>query len=316
MIRALAAGLIATLLALPGFAAEVHYYPLPPGSAPRDVAPATDGRVWYTAPALGLVGLLDPLTGQSQPMALGAGSSPRGVVVAEDGAAWITDAGLNALVRVDPTGPTLKRYPLPGQLGDAGLVAAAFDRDGLLWFTGQNGFYGRLDPRNGDLKTWPAPRGAGPYGITVTPNGEVWYASRDGRHIARIDRVSGEAEVIDSPGGGEGPQRIWSDTKGTLWVSERGSGQLSRYDPLAKAWTHWALPSADAEAHALYVDEQDRLWLSDFHSNAILRFNPFSQRFTRFPSDQADARVLHLAGRIGEVWGAESNRDRLVVIKE
>ena len=66
----------------------------------------------------------------------------------------------------------------------------------------------------------------------------------------------------------------------------------------------------------MFVDEQDRIWISDISSNAILRFNPFSQRFTAFPSDQANARVLQLSGRIGEVWGAESSLDRLVMIRD
>lgn len=316
MLRNAAALLFAALLSTTVLAAEVKYFPLPPGSGPRDVAPATDGRVWYTAQKLGLLGLLDPMTGQSQQIALGAGSSPRGVVVGQDGAAWVTDAGLNALVKVEPDRLSAKHYPLPGSAADAGLNSATFDRAGLLWFTGQNGYYGRLDPKNGEIKVWPAPGGAGPYGITTTPNGEIWYASLDGKHIARIDAGSGHAEVIASPEAQQGPQRIWSDSKGTLWVSESGSGKLSRYDPLANAWNSWDLPGGKADAHAMFVDEQDRIWISDFSSNSILRFNPFSQRFTAFPSDQANARVLQLSGRIGEVWGAESGLDRLVMIRD
>lgn len=53
----------------------------------------------------------------------------------------------------------------------------AFDGDGLLWFTGQSGIYGRLDPATGDMKIFPAPEGRGPYGITATPNGDVYFVS-------------------------------------------------------------------------------------------------------------------------------------------
>jgi virginiamycin B lyase len=35
----------------------------------------------------------------------------------------------------------------------------------------------------------------------------------------------------------------------------------------------------------------------------------------RFPSDKPDAAVRQLNGRAGEVWGAESGTDRLVVIR-
>jgi len=30
--------------------------------------------------------------------------------------------------------------------------SAAFDGKGRIWFTGQNGIYGRLDPTAGDMK--------------------------------------------------------------------------------------------------------------------------------------------------------------------
>ena len=237
------------------------------------------------------------------------------MVVGQDGAAWVTDAGLNALVKVDPDRLATKHYPLPGNAANAGLNSATFDRAGMLWFTGQNGFYGRLDPKNGDIKVWP-PR---------------WRrALRHHHHAQRRDLVRQPRRQAHRPHrrrlrprrsdrltrGAAGPQRIWSDSKGTLWVSESGSGKLSRYDPLANAWNSWALPGDKADAHAMFVDEQDRIWISDFASNAILRFNPFSQRFTAFPSDQANARVLQLSGRIGEVWGAESGLDRLVMIRD
>jgi len=40
-----------------------------------------------------------------------------------------------------------------------------------------------------------------------------------------------------------------------------------------------------------------------------------SEAFESFPSDKPDAAVRQLNGRAGEVWGAESATDRLVVIR-
>jgi streptogramin lyase len=65
---------------------RVQEYPVPAGSRPHDVAPAADGRsVWYTAQGSGRLGLLDPATGQSRLIPLGAGSAPHGVIVGPDG---------------------------------------------------------------------------------------------------------------------------------------------------------------------------------------------------------------------------------------
>ena len=104
----------------------------------------------------------------------------------------------------------------------------------MLWFTGQNGVYGRVDPASGKVEAWKAPKGYGPYGITTTPSGDVWYASLAGDYIARIDTATGAATVVDPPKPGVGPRRIWSDSKGVLWVSFWYAGELARYDPAAK----------------------------------------------------------------------------------
>jgi virginiamycin B lyase len=46
-----------------------------------------------------------------------------------------------------------------------------------------------------------------------------------------------------------------------------------------------------------------------------LRFDPVTEKFESFPSSRRGASVRQLLGRSGEVWGAESGTDRLVVIK-
>jgi virginiamycin B lyase len=55
---------------------EVREYAAPAGSHPHDVAPAPDGGVWYTEQAAGALGRLDPRTGRSRQVPLGAGSAP------------------------------------------------------------------------------------------------------------------------------------------------------------------------------------------------------------------------------------------------
>src|SRR2546430_13041741 len=148
-------------------APRVQEYAVPAGSHPHDVAVAIDGSVWYTAQSTGKLGRLDPATGRVDEVALGNGSAPHGVIVGPDGAPWITDGGLNAIVRVDPVTSEVKRYPLPANRPNASLNTAVFDRDGTLWFTGQNGVLGRLDTRSGAMTVSDAPRGPGPYGIAT-----------------------------------------------------------------------------------------------------------------------------------------------------
>jgi virginiamycin B lyase len=294
---------------------SVQYYPVPAGAGPHDVAPAPDGTVWYTAQRQGALGRLDPRTGQTVQIPLGRGSAPHGVVVGPDGAAWVTDSGQNAVVRVDAKSHAVKAYPLPEGQGYANLNTATFDANGIHWFTGQSGIYGRLDPRTGQVDVWDAPRGRGPYGITTTPAGQVFYASLAGSHIARIDPATGQATVIAPPTPNQGARRVWTDSRSRVWVSEWNSGNLSRYDPSSGTWQTWKLPGTRPRAYAVFVDDRDIVWVSDFAANAIVRFDPATETFTAFPSDRENANVRQMLGRPGEMWGAESGTDRLVVIR-
>jgi virginiamycin B lyase len=237
------------------------------------------------------------------------------VIVGPDGAPWITDSGLNAIVRVDPETEEVDAFTLPTDAPDGNLNTATFDGDGVLWFTGQSGVYGKLDPDVGDVEVFDAPGGAGPYGITTTPDGDVYYSSLAGSHIARIDTASGEAERIDPPTRGQGARRVWSDSDGRIWVSEWNAGKLGRFDPAEDAWKEWDLPGGNPMAYAVYVDDRDIVWVSDFGANALQRFDADTERFTTFELPSPGANVRQLLGRTGELWGAESGVDKLVVLR-
>jgi virginiamycin B lyase len=317
MIRFVIAMVAVTVLAgVQARAEKVSYYAVPRGAHPHDVAPAPDGTVWYTAQAQGALGSLDPKTGKTTQIGLGAEAAPHGVIVGPDLAAWVTEGGQNAIARVDPVTKAVKLFPLPKEFPNANLNTATFDRKGILWFTGQNGVYGRVDPASGKVDAWKAPKGVGPYGITTTPNGDVWYASLAGDHIAKIDTVSGDALMVQPPKPGVGPRRIWSDSKGLLWVSFWNTGEIGRYDPLNKVWKVWPLPKSKGGCYAIFVDDKDKVWVSDFDANALHRFDPVTERFDTFLSNKSNASVRQLSGRKGEVWGAESGNDRLVVVRD
>jgi virginiamycin B lyase len=296
-------------------ALEVREYPVPAGAHPHDVAPARDGGVWYTAQGSGELGWLNPKTGDTRHIPLGGGSAPHGVIVGPDGAPWITDGGLNAIVRVDPRTRRARRFPLPSRSAYANLNTATFDRRGVLWFTGQSGIYGRLDPRTGRVRVFAAPRGTGPYGITTTPRGAVYYASLAGSYVGRIDIRTGKATVLRPPTRNQGARRVWSDSRGRIWVSEWNSGKLGLYDPARRRWREWPLPGWNPQPYAVYVDERDIVWITDFGANAIVRFDPRTQRFTTVRLPSAGADVRQLLGRRGELWGAESGVDKLVVVR-
>ena len=216
---------------------------------------------------------------------------------------------------MDPTTKEIKIFSLPADNVYANLNTATFDQKGVLWFTGQNGIYGSLDPATGQIQTFSSPRGPGPYGITTTPDGEVYFASLAGSYIARIDLKTGNVTVLEPPTLDQGARRVWSDSINRIWVSEWDSGKLGVYDPDTKTWKEWQLPGENPLPYAVYVDEHDKVWISDFASNSFIRFDPMLESFEEFKIPSKDAKVRQILGSPGEIWGAESGTDKLVRVK-
>lgn len=128
-----------------------------------------------------------------------------------------------------------------------------------------------------------------PHDVAPAQDGKVWYTA-------------------------QGTRRVWSDSQGRLWVTEWNAGQLARYDPASGDWREWHLPGDHPQPYAVYVDESDQVWMSDFGANALLHFDPVGEVFMVISLPSTPANVRQLLGRPGEVWGAESGVDQLVVV--
>ena len=162
MIRILLASAALVFATTMAQTADMTFYQLPPGSFPHDVAPAQDGTVWFSGQSQGFAGRFDPKTGQLEKIPLGSGAAPHGVIVGPDANAWLTEGGQNAIARVDAKSKEVKLFPLPKEFPRANLNTLAFDRTGIVWFTGQSGVYGRADPKTGKVDAWKAPKGPRP----------------------------------------------------------------------------------------------------------------------------------------------------------
>jgi virginiamycin B lyase len=161
---------------------------------------------------------------------------------------------------------------------------------------------------------FPAPRGRGPYGITATPDGSIYYASFGGSYVGHVDTETGEVTVLEPPNQLQGARRIRSDSQGRIWVSEWNTGSVSMYNPANEEWQVWRVPSSNPRIYAVYVDEHDIVWLSDVSDNAIVRFDPVTEAFTMLPLPSDGSNVWQISGRPGEVWAAAARTDEILVI--
>ena len=295
-----------------------HQFQAPAHSQPHDVAldPSRRGPVWYTAQGAGELGTLDPATGEKRHIPLGNHSAPNGIIIGPDLGLWITDDLLKAVVRVDQITEQIKLFPIPVNTTNSKLNAATFDKNGVLWFTDQSGYYGKLEPKMGKVDVFAAPNGPGPYGIATTPDGSVYFNSWNGNYTARINLENGKLTVLEPPSKDSMPRGIWSDSKGNLWISEWASGKLAKYSPDTNKWQEWKLPGDKPQPYAVYVDEYNKIWVSDFgiqnNTQSMLRFDPDNEKFKIIPLPSNHSDIRQITGRPGEIWGAQSGIDRLI----
>ena len=161
------------------------------------------------------------------------GAAPHGVITGPDGAAWVTDQGLDAIVRVTPGDFDVDVFQR-ARLGTARIPASSTS-------TGSCGSPARPASSAGSTRR-PATsrrsrRRAAP-GRTASrsrPSNEVWFVSLQQSYLGKVDKATGEINVIEPPTPGAGTRRVWSDSTGRLWISYWNAGMVAVYDPAAGA---------------------------------------------------------------------------------
>jgi virginiamycin B lyase len=225
------------------------------------------------------------------------------IAATRDGAAWFTEGllaqgglvGNGRIGEVSPDG-RMTYFPVPMKPSTSNQVfgvpfGIAAGPDGAFWFTVANGSYiGRITS-SGKVTQYPIRPPAGgfqpafraasqtagiygllcPSGITLGPDGAMWFTDPIGARIGRIT-LSGKVTEFEIPSAGSFPMLITSGPDGALWFTEVGSlfeeggrdqigrittnGQITEY-PLPKP----AIPIAIAAGSdgALWFTEQNKI---------------------------------------------------------
>jgi len=93
---------------------HIREWILSEGRKPWDIAADTYGRIWYTDPSNGLIGMLNPATnGIVEFKVPGSGSVPYGIAVDEMNQVWFTDRVRGSLWRYDQDAGTFTEFKLP-----------------------------------------------------------------------------------------------------------------------------------------------------------------------------------------------------------
>ena len=204
----------------------IREFDVPAGSHPHDVAPATDGGIWYTGSTSA-----SSATSIRRPAPFARSRSAR-------------DRAARRHHRTGRRAVDHRRRPerdRPRRSGDRRGHARSRSRGpaaartstppssiaaGILWFTGQSGIYGRLDPTTGDMEVFDDSGGPRPVRHHRDPERRrlVRLARRQPHRPGRPrDRRGDDRRAADAQPG-RTPRLV--RLAGPVWVSEWNAGQV------------------------------------------------------------------------------------------
>jgi virginiamycin B lyase len=206
-----------------------YYMPDPAARDPHSLAFDQAGMLWFTVQASNFVGRLDPRTGtitlKPSPT---RDSKPYGIAVDSKGVPFFCELGTNKIGSIDPVTMKITEYPLPKGARPRRLAVAGGD---VIYYTDyRRGYLGRLDPKTGKVDEWPSPGGrdSGPYGITITPDGSVWYSETgvQPNTIVRFVPKTNDFSKWNVPSGGGVIRNIAATSGGDVYIACSGVNKI------------------------------------------------------------------------------------------
>jgi len=260
------------------------------------VAPS-DGHIFLTPSMQRELVEFDPDTGEFRRWPMSDGFYPHTIRADNQDRLWFTLALSSQVAMFDRKTETFTYYDLPAR-GIKEWLALK-----VIRFRLARGWVGSRPDLDRETSGFPMP-----YGIDVSPvDGSVWVARLYADDIARIDPVSGEVRIIQTPF--EAPRRLRIDRRGQVWIAAFSQGRIARYEPRADRFKLYDLPVVSETPYALNVDrDRDLVWVTGNQSDTIMSFHIASETWRVYPMPRRSTftRDIEIAGD-GSVYTSNSH---------
>ena len=114
-----------------------------------------------------------------------------------------------------------------------------------------------------------------PSGITVAPDGSLWFAQTHNNKIGRIT-TDGVITQFSLPaascpldvelGTTCEPTGIAADKSGDIWFTEADANRIGRFHPATSAFTEYPLPQGSIAPGGIALGSDNRIWFTFEHS--------------------------------------------------
>jgi virginiamycin B lyase len=147
-----------------------------------------------------------------------------------------------------------------------------------------------------------------PQGITLGPDGNLWFTQFHTDKIARI--TSGGVVTEYSLPPNTGPWGITAALDGNIWFTEQTANQIGRITP-SGVITHYPLPTSGAVPMGITKGTDGNVWFTEFGKHKIGRITPGGV-ITEYqtPTSGSGPRSI-TSGPNGDLWFTESFANRV-----
>lgn len=201
-------------------------FPIPTTAVAEEIAPGSDGNLWFTEPGGNRIGRITPSGSITEYPVTTAASFPIGITAGSDGNVWFSESDGNQIGRITPAGD-ITEFPIPTAASEPGRMTLG--PDGNVWFTqyGKNRV-GRITPA-GVVTEFPIPTAdSRPRGIISGPDGNLWVSMMGGPRIARVT-PTGVITEYPTLNTFDQPNAIAVGSDNNLWFTLPASSIVARF---------------------------------------------------------------------------------------
>lgn len=148
-----------------------------------------------------------------------------------------------------------------------------------------------------------------PLSIALGPDGNLWFAERDGNKIGRVAPDGTVTEFL-VPTPGSSPWGVAVGSDGNVWFTERAGDKIGRITP-AGTITEFPLPRTGQAPAGIAAGPDGNVWFTEHLGNRIGRIT-MSGVITEFMVPTAASTPARIAvGPDGAMWFTEQSGDRI-----
>ena len=199
-------------------------------------------------------------------------------------------------------------YEIPTPLALA--HTAVPDKRGSVWFASfGGGNVGRLDIKSGKITEYKAKTpDLHPHGITVGPDGTVWYTAMP-YGIGRIDPKTGEMQEFKAPDPTEAarntPHTIIVARDGGVWFTELGHSSITRFDPATRQFRRYQIETRSGP-YGILEREDNVFWFILSGGSKVGYLDANTGKIRTYPTPTASASPQRFRfDSAGRLWFGE-----------